>query len=210
MTLATSLPGPTGDIARLGSFFVQEYLRIMRGRLAKLIAAVMLCMVLAIPFIMERPPKELVKFLADWLGAEDFQRKLVLFVWVDASMNKLAVILGTVLAGGIIVDEKSRGTLDLLTAFLRDHAAVLWHRSWRNMGGFPYRDRASLTLGARCRRHGHRVDSTDDERVPISPPRENPCLRLQRSRRCTPRDFKTHGWRGLVRSRFHSQSRDRF
>jgi ABC-type transport system involved in multi-copper enzyme maturation permease subunit len=71
-------------------------------------------MVLAIPFIMERPPKELVKFLADWLGAEDFQRKLVLFVWVDASMNKLAVILGTVLAGGIIVDEKSRGTLDLL------------------------------------------------------------------------------------------------
>jgi ABC-2 type transport system permease protein len=114
MTLATSLRAPTGSIARLGSFFVQEYLRIMRGRLAKLIAAVMLCMVLAIPFIMERPPKELVNLLADWLGAEDVQRKLVLFVWIDASMNKLAVILGTVLAGGIIVDEKSRGTLDLL------------------------------------------------------------------------------------------------
>lgn len=116
MILATSSRGPIGigSITRLGSFFVQEYLRIMRGRLAKLIAAVMLYSVLAVPFIMERPPKELVNFLAGWLGGEGIQSKLVLFVWIDASMNKLAVILGTVLAGGIIVDEKSGGTLDLL------------------------------------------------------------------------------------------------
>jgi ABC-2 type transport system permease protein len=37
-------------------------------------------------------------------------------MWVDAAMNKLAVILGPALAGGIIVEERARGTLDILAA----------------------------------------------------------------------------------------------
>ena len=114
MTLKASSGSPINGIKRLRLFFVQEYLRIMRGRLAKLITAVMLYTVIAIPFIMERPPKELVDFLAAWLGGAGIQSKLILFVWTDAAMNKLAVILGTVLAGGIIVDEKAGGNLDLL------------------------------------------------------------------------------------------------
>jgi ABC-2 type transport system permease protein len=65
---------------------------------------------------MARPPPELLHFIADWLGPEAAQAKLLLFMWVDAAMNKLAVILGPALAGGIIVDERARGTLDLLAS----------------------------------------------------------------------------------------------
>jgi ABC-2 type transport system permease protein len=106
MTLETCSGRPINGIERLRL--------IMRGRLAKLITALMLYTLIAVPFIMERPPKELVAFLAAWLGGAGIQSKLILFVWTDAAMNKLAVILGTVLAGGIIVDEKARGTLGLL------------------------------------------------------------------------------------------------
>ena len=100
----------------LWPFFVQEFLRIMRGRLARLILALMICSLIMVPFIMEKPPAELLHALASWLGPSAIQTKLILFVWIDASMNKFAVILGPVLAGGIIVDERSRGMLDLLTA----------------------------------------------------------------------------------------------
>jgi ABC-type transport system involved in multi-copper enzyme maturation permease subunit len=102
--------------ATLWPFFLQEFLRIMRGRLARLILALMIYALVMMPFIMEKPPAELLHALASWLGPEEIQTKLVLFAWIDASMNKFAVILGPVLAGGIIVDERSRGMLDVLMA----------------------------------------------------------------------------------------------
>jgi ABC-2 type transport system permease protein len=95
---------------------VQEYLRIMRSRVALLIWAVLLYTLAALPFLMAKPPPELLHFIADWLGPEAAEATMMLFMWVDAAMNKLAVILGPVLAGGIIVDERSRGTLDLLAS----------------------------------------------------------------------------------------------
>src|SRR5215207_810651 len=97
-------------------FFVQEFLRIMRGRLARLILALMIYALIMVPFIMEKPPAELLHALASWLGPSEIETKLILFAWIDASMNKFAVILGPVLAGGIIVDERSRGMLDVLMA----------------------------------------------------------------------------------------------
>jgi ABC-2 type transport system permease protein len=100
----------------LWSFFVQEFLRIMRGRLTRLILALMIYSLIMVPFIMEKPPAELLHALASWLGPGEIQTKLILFVWIDASMNKFAVILGPVLAGGLIVDERSRGMLDVLMA----------------------------------------------------------------------------------------------
>src|SRR5262245_18160599 len=84
----------------------------MRGRLAWLILTLMIYALVVMPFIMEKPPAELLQAL----GPEEIQTKLVLFAWIDVSMNKFAVILGPVLAGGIIVDERSRGVLDLLMA----------------------------------------------------------------------------------------------
>jgi ABC-2 type transport system permease protein len=117
MTIAAaSVRGMADQSCRLWPFFAQEYVRIMRSRLALLIWGILLYTLLALPFLMAKPPPELLHFIADWLGAEAAQAKLLLFMWVDAAMNKLAVILGPALAGGIIVDERARGTLDLLAS----------------------------------------------------------------------------------------------
>jgi ABC-2 type transport system permease protein len=114
---ATSVRGVRADLSyRLWPFFAQEYLRIMRSRMALLIWAILLYTLAALPFLMAKPPPELLHFIADWLGPKAAEAKLLLFMWVDAAMNKLAVILGPALAGGIIVDERSRGMLDLLAA----------------------------------------------------------------------------------------------
>ena len=94
----------------------QEYLRIMRGRLAILIWALLTYSLVAVPFIMAKPAPEVLNAIATWLGPENVEEKLILFTWVDAAMNKFAVILGPVLAGGIIAEERARGTLDLLAA----------------------------------------------------------------------------------------------
>jgi ABC-type transport system involved in multi-copper enzyme maturation permease subunit len=101
---------------RLGPFLTQEYLRIMRSRTAMLIWAMMIYALLALPFIMQNPQPELVHAIATWLGSGDVGAKLLLFMWVDAAMNKLAMIMGPVLAGGIIVDERDRGSLDLFAS----------------------------------------------------------------------------------------------
>ena len=107
---------PASPPYRIWPFFVQEYLRIMRSRLALLIWGVLVYTIAALPFLMARPPPELLRFIADWLGPDAAEAKLLLFMWVDAAMNKLAVVLGPALAGGILVDERARGTLDLLTS----------------------------------------------------------------------------------------------
>jgi ABC-2 type transport system permease protein len=118
MTFAAASKGDIRSSAgrELPPFFVQEYLRVMRSRLALLIWAVLVYTVVALPFLMAKPAPELLGFIEDWLGAESAHAKLLLFVWVDGAMNKLAVILGPALAGGIIVEERARGTLDLLAA----------------------------------------------------------------------------------------------
>ena len=116
MSTSVSSPCKYEAATTLWPFFVQEYLRITRGRLARLILALIIYSLIMVPFIMEKPPAELLHALASWLGPSEIQTKLILFAWIDASMNKFAVILGPVLAGGIIVDERSRGMLDVLMA----------------------------------------------------------------------------------------------
>jgi hypothetical protein len=70
---------------QLGPFLTQEYLRLMRSRTAMLIWAMMSYALLALPFIMQNPPPELVHAMATWLGSDDIRAKLFLFMWVDAS-----------------------------------------------------------------------------------------------------------------------------
>lgn len=88
----------------------------MRARLAVLIWAALLYTVAVVPFLMAKPPPEVLHSIESWLGPGSVHAKLIMFVWVDAAMNKLAVILGPLLAGGIIAEERARGTLDLLAA----------------------------------------------------------------------------------------------
>jgi ABC-2 type transport system permease protein len=101
---------------RLAPFLTQEYLRLMRSRTALPLWAMMLYALLALPFIMQHPPPELVHAMATWLGSDEVGAKLLLFMWVDAAMNKLAMIMGPGLAGGIMVDERARGSLDLFAS----------------------------------------------------------------------------------------------
>jgi ABC-2 type transport system permease protein len=101
---------------RLWPFFTQEYLRIMCSRTAMLLWAMLLYALLTLPFIMQKPQPELVYAIATWLGADAVHAKLILFAWVDASMNKFAMIMGPVLAGGIIVDERARSSLDIFAS----------------------------------------------------------------------------------------------
>lgn len=117
MNISTPLPDlPQVAPRRLSPFFVQEYQRIMRSRLAVLIWAALLYTVAVVPFLMAKPPPEVLLSIESWLGTGAVHAKLIMFVWVDAAMNKLSVILGPLLAGGIIADERARGTLDLLAA----------------------------------------------------------------------------------------------
>jgi ABC-2 type transport system permease protein len=101
---------------RLWLFLAEEYLRVMRSRMVMLLWAMMLYALVTVPFIMQKPQPELVHAIATWLGARDVQAKLMLFAWIDASMNKFAMIMGPVLAGGIIVDERARGSLDIFAS----------------------------------------------------------------------------------------------
>jgi len=101
---------------RLLPFLTQEYLRIMRSRAAILFWGMMVYALLVVPFIMQKPPPELVRAIAAWLGEDAVQAKLVLFAWVDSTMNKFAMLMGPVLAGGIIADERGRRSLDLFAS----------------------------------------------------------------------------------------------
>jgi ABC-2 type transport system permease protein len=116
MTAVAAYAMPAAVTGRLWPFFAQEYIRIMRSRLAWLIWVVVVYTVAVLPFLMERPPPELLTFIAAWLGPERAEAKLLLFMWIDAAMNKFAIIMGPALAGGMIVAERSRGTLDLMAA----------------------------------------------------------------------------------------------
>ena len=64
---APAMPGGARDALRL--FFVQEYLRIMRSRVAILIWLLIAYALLAVPFMMQRPQPELLLALESWLGS---------------------------------------------------------------------------------------------------------------------------------------------
>jgi hypothetical protein len=111
-TTLRTLPLPAPAV-RCWPFFVQEYLRLMRGRSAILLWLLLVYTVLVVPWAMTGPQEEIVRALGSWLGEEALGSKLIFFIWIDATMNKTGVILGIVLAGGILVDERARGTSDL-------------------------------------------------------------------------------------------------
>jgi ABC-2 type transport system permease protein len=92
----------------------QEYLSLLGSRRSKGVLALFLMALLATPFVLEKPPAELVHFIGQWLGMDNARFKLVLFAWTDLSMNKLAVLSGLGLASGLLVSEQAKGLLTLL------------------------------------------------------------------------------------------------
>ena len=74
VTIAAAPPRQNGRHTQLWLFFVQEYLRLMRGRVALLLWAIIIYALLFVPLIMNGPQEELVRSLASWLGGADIGR----------------------------------------------------------------------------------------------------------------------------------------
>lgn len=114
MTAAAALVAPR-PAARSPAwpFFRQEYLRVLRSRPAKLAAGFMIYALVSMPVVLAKPHEEMLAAVRTWFGQADFELKLFLFAWIDLAMNKIALFVGAILASGVVVDERSKGTLDL-------------------------------------------------------------------------------------------------
>ena len=112
LTTTSSLPSES----RVGlplAFVWQEYLQILRSRRMKLLLFFVVYMVFGLPFILKKPPAEVLKYVNVWFGEGSTALKLLLFIWTDIAMNKMAVFCGLILAGGVFVDERARGTIQV-------------------------------------------------------------------------------------------------
>jgi ABC-2 type transport system permease protein len=135
--------GAAAGLARLRLLVGVEYKRIMQSRVAWLLAGLMVYTVLVIPFILTGPQEEFTRLLAGWIGHDALDGKIILFIRIDAAMNKLSIIMGAVLGGGIIADEKARGSFDILLSkpvaagdyFLAKWAAALLALATFYVGG---------------------------------------------------------------------------
>jgi ABC-2 type transport system permease protein len=92
-----------------------EVRALLRARRTRLAAGLLLYALLAAPFLLTNPPPHVAKAAAQWFSG-DPAFALFLFVWTDLALNKLAAIVGVVLAGGIVREEQARGLLPLLWA----------------------------------------------------------------------------------------------
>lgn len=93
-----------------------EVRTLLRARRTRLAAGIVAYAVLGAPFLLSRPPPHVAAAATEWFHASDPAFALFLFVWTDLALNKLAAVLGVVLAGGIIREEQARGLLPLLWA----------------------------------------------------------------------------------------------
>lgn len=91
-------------------FLWQETLTLLRSRRMKLLLGMLIYAILGMPFILQKTPEDITKFVSMWFGTTDIGVKTFLFVWTDVAMNKLCVFAGIVLGGGIIIDERAKGT----------------------------------------------------------------------------------------------------
>lgn len=113
MNAATARPGAPGlvSLAMIGP----EVRALLRARRTRLAAGLVLYALLAAPFLLTRPPPHVAAAAAEWFSG-DPAFALFLFIWTDLALNKLAAVVGVVLAGGIIREEQARGLLPLLWA----------------------------------------------------------------------------------------------
>lgn len=95
------------------AFLRQEFWRVIKSRPAALVIAAVVYSMVAMPFLLAKPHEEILVALQNWFGTSHLDFRLFLFVWFDMVMNKISILIGAVLAGGIITDERSKGLLDL-------------------------------------------------------------------------------------------------
>jgi ABC-2 type transport system permease protein len=94
-------------------FFREEFIRVLKSRQAALVIAAVIYAMIALPFLLAKPHEEILIALRSWFGASRLDLRFFLFVWFDLVMNKITILIGAVLAAGIITDERSKGMLDI-------------------------------------------------------------------------------------------------
>lgn len=92
-----------------------EVRALLRARRTKLAAGLLLYALLAAPVLLTNPPPHVAAAAGQWFSG-DPAFALFMFVWTDLALNKLAAVVGVVLAGGIVREEQARGLLPLLWA----------------------------------------------------------------------------------------------
>lgn len=97
------------------SLIAAEVRALLRARRTRLAAGLLLYAVLGAPFLLAHPPPHVSAAAAEWFSG-DPAFALFLFIWTDLALNKLAAVVGVVLAGGIVREEQARGLLPLLWA----------------------------------------------------------------------------------------------
>ena len=93
-----------------------EVRALLRARRTRLAVGLVLYGVIGAVFLLARPPAAVAAAATEWFHGRDPAFALFLFVWTDLALNKLAAILGVVLAGGIVREDQARGLLPLLWA----------------------------------------------------------------------------------------------
>ncbi len=109
LTLTAKTSSPETSVA----FLRQEFLRVLKSRPAALVIAAVVYSMVVLPFLLAKPHEEILVALQNWFGASRLDFRLFLFVWFDMVMHKISILIGAVLASGIITDERSKGLLDL-------------------------------------------------------------------------------------------------
>jgi ABC-2 type transport system permease protein len=97
-------------------FFREEFFRVLKSRQSALVIGSVIYSMVALPFLLAKPHEEILIALRSWFGESRLDLRFFLFVWFDLVMNKISVLIGAVLAAGIITDERSKGMLDIFLA----------------------------------------------------------------------------------------------
>lgn len=92
-----------------------DYLATLRERKVWLAAAIFAYCVLAIPFMLTRPPSHVREAINAFFESQD-PFTLFMFVWTDLAMNKVIATVAVVLAGGLILRERDTGVLPVLAS----------------------------------------------------------------------------------------------
>jgi ABC-2 type transport system permease protein len=108
-----SLPAKSAWSEPAAGFFREEFFRVLQSRQAALVSAAVIYAMVALPFLLARPHEEMLIALRSWFGESRLDLRFFLFVWFDLVMNKISILIGAVLAAGIITDERSKGMLDI-------------------------------------------------------------------------------------------------
>lgn len=94
------------------AFLRREFRTLVTSRKSQLMGLLLLYTLAAVPFLLADPPPEVRAAVRSWFNSGS-TFVVFLFVWIDLALNKTVVLLGALLSAGILLDERSRGLLDL-------------------------------------------------------------------------------------------------